>query len=47
MREEHRAREEAQVRRSYALEKTLKKQSEDMTAMMKEMMELMKKQTQP
>ena len=44
MKEEHRAREEAQARRSNALEETLKKQSEDMRAMMKEMMDLMKKQ---
>jgi hypothetical protein len=45
--EEFRAREEAQARRSDGLEEALKKQSEDMTAMMKEMMEMMKKQAQP
>jgi len=47
MKEEHRAREEAQTRRSDALEETLKKQSEDMMAVMKKMMDVMKKQTQP
>jgi len=45
--EEFRAREEAQARRSDGLEEALKKQSEDMTTMMKEMMEMMKKQAKP
>jgi preprotein translocase subunit SecF len=45
--EEFRAREETQARRSDALEEALKKQSEVMTAVMKEMMEMMKKQAQP
>jgi len=45
--EEFRAREEAQARRSDAFEEALKKQSENMTTMMNEMMEMMKKQDQP
>ena len=45
--EEFRAREKAQAKSSYGLVEAFKKQSEDMTAMMKEMMEMMKKQVQP
>jgi len=44
MKEEHKARKETQARRSDALKDSLKKQSEEMKAMMNEMM---KKQAQP
>jgi DNA repair exonuclease SbcCD ATPase subunit len=47
MKEEQKAREEAQARRSEALEETVKKQSEDLKAMMIDMMTMMKKQQRP
>jgi len=47
MREKHIAREEAHNRRSNVLEKSLKKQLEEMTTILKEMMEKMKKQGKP
>jgi len=45
--EEKKEREEAQARRSEALEENVKKQSEDLKAMMIYMMAMMKKQQQP
>jgi dsDNA-specific endonuclease/ATPase MutS2 len=45
--EEFRARGEAQARGYDELKEAMKKQSEDMTAMMKEMMEMMKKKAKP
>jgi len=47
MKEEYKAREEAQARKSEALEETVKKQSEDLKAMRMDMMVVMKKQQQP
>jgi len=46
-REEFRAREVAQARGYDELKEAMKKQSEDMTTMMREMMEMMKKQAKP
>ena len=46
-REEFRAKEEAQAIDYDELKEAMKKQSEDMTAMMREMMEMMKKQAKP
>jgi len=42
--EEYRAHEEAQARRSEALEETVKKQSKDLKAIMLNMMDMMKQQ---
>jgi hypothetical protein len=47
MKEEQKAHEEAQARRSEALEEAVKKQSEDLKAMIIDMMTMMKKQQQP
>ena len=46
-REEFRAREVAQARGCDELKEAMKKQLEDLTAMMREMMEMMKKQAKP
>jgi len=47
LKEQHRASEEAQARRSEALEETVKKQPEDLKAMMTDMMAMMKQQQKP
>lgn len=47
IKEEYKAREEAQAKRSDALEETLKKQYEEMKTMMAKMMDLVKKQHKP
>jgi len=46
MKEEQKAREEAQAKRSEALEEIVKKQSEDLKAMMADMMTMVKQQQQ-
>jgi len=47
MKEEQKAIQEAQAKRPAALENTVKKQSEELKAMMTDMMAMMKKQQQP
>ena len=47
LKEQHRASEEAQARRSEALEETVKKQPEDLKAMMTDMITMMKQQQKP